>query len=237
MCSTQLIINAAITGRKVLGHGPLTLGCNNMGVVQHGNSPRHPMLEKQPQSDVLRYFKGLMALSRIGEQMQHVYGHADKYLSEAEMSPAQRVNCWADKLATVALIAVVEANEFISSIFLSEKVCAEITGEGVCSPQKMQSQRFGKYRWRKYYMTDGDGKQGELPICLHGGHGACYEIVPGDVPHLGNTFSRDQSTAVMHRQIGSECVSKLQVLLSVMTSPHPTSLGAATQDVHVHSET
>ncbi len=64
-------------------------------------------------------------------------------------------------------------------------------------------------------MTDGDGKQGELSICLLGGHGACTEIVPGDVPGLGNktclTFLRDQSTVVMHRQIGSEYVSKLQV--------------------------
>ncbi len=57
-CSTQLIIKAAITGRNVLGHGPLTEGCNNMGVAQHGNIPRCPMLEKQPQSDVLQYFKG-----------------------------------------------------------------------------------------------------------------------------------------------------------------------------------
>jgi hypothetical protein len=43
-----MIIKAAITGCNVLGHGPLTVGCNNMGVVQHDNSPRHPMLEKQP---------------------------------------------------------------------------------------------------------------------------------------------------------------------------------------------
>jgi hypothetical protein len=88
-CSTQLIIKVAITGCNVLGHGPLTVGCNNMGVVQHGSSPRHPMLEKQPQSDVQRYFKGLMALYRNRGRMQHVYGHADKYLLEAEMSPAQ----------------------------------------------------------------------------------------------------------------------------------------------------
>ncbi len=59
----------------------------------------------------------------------------------------------------------------------------------------------------------GGGKQGELPICLLGGHGACTEIIPGDVPCLGNNtclrFSRDQLTAAMHRHIGSECVSKL----------------------------
>ncbi len=88
--STQMIIKAAITGRNVLGHGTLTVGCDNIGMVQHGNSPRHLMLEKQPQSDVLQYFKGLMVSSRIGGRMQHVYGHADEYhLLEAEMSPAQ----------------------------------------------------------------------------------------------------------------------------------------------------
>jgi hypothetical protein len=33
VCSTELNIKAAITGRNILGHGPLTVGCNNMGVV------------------------------------------------------------------------------------------------------------------------------------------------------------------------------------------------------------
>jgi hypothetical protein len=89
------------------------------------------MLEKQPQSDVLRYFKGLMASSRIGGRMQHVYSHADKYLLEAKMSPAQQINCRVDKLATAALIAMVESNDFISSIFPSEKVCVEISRERV----------------------------------------------------------------------------------------------------------
>jgi hypothetical protein len=130
-CSTQLIIKAAITGRNVLGHGTLTAGCDNMGVVRHGNSPQRPMLEKQPQSDVLRYFKGLMASSRIGGRMQHVHGHADEYLPEAKMSPSQQVNCWADKLAMAALMATVEANDFILSIFPSEKACVEISGEQV----------------------------------------------------------------------------------------------------------
>ncbi len=64
-------------------------------------------------------------------------------------------------------------------------------------------------------MTEGGGKQGELSICLLGGHGERTEIGPGDVLGLGNNtllpFSRDKSTAVTHRQIGPECVSKLQV--------------------------
>jgi hypothetical protein len=62
-----------------------------------------------------------ISLSRIGGWMQHVYGHADEHLLETEMSPAHWVNCQADKLATAALMAMIEANEFISSIFPSEK--------------------------------------------------------------------------------------------------------------------
>jgi hypothetical protein len=52
------------------------------------------------------------------------------------MSPAQWVNCWADKLATAALIATGEAYEFISSILLLEKVCMEIAREQVIGSQK-----------------------------------------------------------------------------------------------------
>ncbi len=144
-CSTQLIIKAGITRHIVLGHGPLSVGCNNIEVVQHDNSPQHPMLEKQPQSDVLQYFKGLMALSRIGGRMQHVYGHADEYLPEAEMSPTQQVNCRADKLATAALMAALEANKFISSIFPLEKVRIEITGERVTgSPKNAITELWGE---------------------------------------------------------------------------------------------
>ncbi len=87
--------------------------------------------------------------------MQHMYGHTDNYLLEAEMSPAQQVNCRADKLATATLITMVEANEFISSIFPLEKVCVEIAGEWVTGSPKMQSQSSGENEWRKYFMTDG----------------------------------------------------------------------------------
>ncbi len=77
--------------------------------------------------------------------MQHLYGHTDEYLPEAEMSPAQQVNCQADKLATAAIMAVVEANEFISSIFLLEKVCIEIAGERVMgSPQNAIAELWGE---------------------------------------------------------------------------------------------
>jgi hypothetical protein len=112
-------------------------------------------------------------------------------------------------------MAMVEANEFISSIFPLEKVCIEIAREGVTgSPQNAITELWGEQEAQVLYDRR-NGKQGELSICLLGRHGARTKIVPGDVPGLGNktclTFSRDQLTAVMHRQIGSEYVSKLQV--------------------------
>jgi hypothetical protein len=163
--STRLIINAAITGRNVLGHGTLTVGCNNMRVVRHGNSPRRPMLEKQPQSDVLRYFNYLMASSRSRGWMQHVYSHADEYLLEAKMSTAQRVNYRLDKLATAALIAAVEANDFISSIFLSKKVSVEISGEQVTgSPKNEITELWGEQVAQALYDRWGVVSKADFPF-------------------------------------------------------------------------
>ncbi len=77
--------------------------------------------------------------------MQHVYAHANEYLLESKISPAQRVNFWADKLAMAALITAVEANEFISSIFPSEKVCVEISGKWVTgSPKNATTELWGE---------------------------------------------------------------------------------------------
>jgi hypothetical protein len=55
------------------------------------------------------------------------------------MSPTQRANCRADKLVTAA------ANEFISSIFPSEKVCVEISREQVTgSPKNAITEPWGE---------------------------------------------------------------------------------------------
>ncbi len=46
-----------------------------MGVLLHGTQHRYPLLKKQAQADVLRYFKHLVSTLRIGSKMYHVYGH------------------------------------------------------------------------------------------------------------------------------------------------------------------
>ncbi len=97
--------------------------------------------------------------------MQHVYGHADEYLLEAEMSPAQQVNCRADKLATAALVAVGEANEFISRIFPSEKVCVEIARERVMgSPKNAITELWGEQVVQVLYDRRGVVSKENLPF-------------------------------------------------------------------------
>jgi hypothetical protein len=54
-------------------------------------------------------------------------------------------NCRADKLATAALIAAVEANKLISSIFPLEKVCVDTSGEQVTgSPKNAITEFWGE---------------------------------------------------------------------------------------------
>jgi hypothetical protein len=78
----QLLVKTAVTGCQVAGSHIPGYGCDNLGVVIHGNNCRHPMLEKQAQADVLRLFKLLILSSQIGGRMYHVRGHMDKLLHQ-----------------------------------------------------------------------------------------------------------------------------------------------------------
>ena len=49
----QLVLKAATQG-QVAYYQPLRIDCDNMGVVQHGNTANRPLCEKQIQADVLR---------------------------------------------------------------------------------------------------------------------------------------------------------------------------------------
>jgi hypothetical protein len=81
------------------------------------------------------------------------------------MSPAQRVNCQADKLATAALIAMVEPNEFISSIFLLDKVCVEIAGEQVTGfPKNAFTELWGEHVAQVLYDRRGVVSKEDFPF-------------------------------------------------------------------------
>ena len=90
--ATQLLIKSLVDGRVVQGHQPPRIGCDNMGVVKHGNSPLCPLSEKQSQVDLLRYFKHLIAHSRVGGSLHHVCAHSDKNTRRVDMFPDQLMN-------------------------------------------------------------------------------------------------------------------------------------------------
>jgi hypothetical protein len=125
-CCAQLIVKAAVAGRGVLGLATPCFGCDNMGVVLHGTNYWRPLLEKQTQSDVLRYFKQLILESQIGCTMVHVHGHMDKHLRQDQLTPLQRVNIRANELASSALMAALATQIFIKDLFPSEGVIVSI---------------------------------------------------------------------------------------------------------------
>ena len=124
----QLLVKAAVTGCHVAGAHTLGYGCNNLGVVIHGNNCRRPMLEKQAQSDVLCLFKLFISSSRIGSKMYHVCGYMDKLLCPDQLTVEERVNCRADKLAAEALVNGVANQRFISSNLLFKSIKLLVNG-------------------------------------------------------------------------------------------------------------
>jgi len=97
--------------------------------------------------------------------MEHVYGHSVEYLSETEMSHDQRINCRADKLATLALVAAVDTNQFITSIFPSERVCVEISGTRVTgSPMSAITELWGEKEAQKLFTRRGVVKAVDFPF-------------------------------------------------------------------------
>jgi hypothetical protein len=120
-----------------------------------------------------------MASSRIEGWMQHVYGHADEYLLEAKMSQAQRVYCRADKLATAALIAAVEGNEFISSIFPSEKICVKIARERITgSPKNAITELWGEQVVQALYDRQGVVSKENFPFVYWEGMKHVLKLFP-----------------------------------------------------------
>jgi hypothetical protein len=160
-CCAQLIVKAAVAGRGVLGSATPCFGCDNMGVVLHGTNYRRPLLEKQAQSDVLRYFKQLILESRIGCTMVHVHGHMDKHRRQDQLTPLQRVNIRADELVSSALMAALVTQIFIKDLFPSKGVIVFICTKRIAgSPKAEITHLWGEqvaqelFHWREIVHTN-----------------------------------------------------------------------------------
>ena len=164
-CCAQLIVKASVTGRGVMGAATPSFGCDNMGVVLHGNNVRRPLLEKQAQADVLRYFKQLILESRIGCTMVHVHGHMDKHLRHDQLTLLQLVNIRADELASKALIAALETQKFIKDLFPLEGVTLSIGSKRITgSPKSAITHLWGEQIAQELFHRHGIVDTNDFPF-------------------------------------------------------------------------
>ncbi len=64
----QLVLRSASQDRGV-AYTAQRIDCDNEGVVKHGNTASHPLKEKQPQSDLLRYLKHLIQANPLSSRL------------------------------------------------------------------------------------------------------------------------------------------------------------------------
>jgi hypothetical protein len=134
--ATQLLIKFAVEGREVTGHRLLGIGCDNMGVVHHGNNPKRPLKEKQSQADLLRLLKHLVEHSKVRGELRHVHSHSDKHTRREDMTLAQFINVRADEIVGKALTTAIAKNRFITGVFPLEKVVIMTDGRRVSGSPK-----------------------------------------------------------------------------------------------------
>jgi hypothetical protein len=125
----QLIVRTACDGKHLSPSIRPRFGCDNKGVVYHGNHPWRPIAAKQLQADLLRYYKELVRTSPFKCTMIHVHGHLDQYLPLDLLTSIERLNCECDKLAGIALDEALLSGQFISRVFPGEDLVVLLDGD------------------------------------------------------------------------------------------------------------
>jgi hypothetical protein len=125
----QLILRTACDGKYVSPSVRPLIGCDNKGVVYHGNHPWRPIAAKQLQADLLRYYKELVRTCPVKCKMFHVHGHLDQYLPLDQLTSPERLNCECDKLAGIALDEGLATGRFISRVLPGEDLVVLLDGE------------------------------------------------------------------------------------------------------------
>lgn len=148
----QLILRVACEGKYISPSMRPRIGCDNNGVVHHGNHPWRPITANQAQADVLRYYKQLVREQPFKCKMYHVHGHIDKLIHYEDMTPAERLNCDCDKLAGTALHDALTAGTFISRHLPDEDLVVLLDGEKVTgSYEKTITRSWGDKQARLHY--------------------------------------------------------------------------------------
>ena len=152
----QLLLSVALDGIYVSPSCRPRVGCDNKGVVFHGNHPQRPLPSTQRQADLLRYFKQLVGSSKAKIKMFHVFGHMDRLLSARERSDEENINVECDALAERALSDGVLRGEFIDLVFPDEEIVAMVDSvkiTGNAAPQILR--HWGDEEARKHFISKG----------------------------------------------------------------------------------
>ena len=151
----QLVLRAALAGH-VPPYLPVTIDCDNKGVVSHGNTARRALRDKQPQADALRCFKRYITDNETTSKLEVIYrwvaAHQDDSRKWADLSLVEQINVTVDRLAKVALLAGVETEEFIDNDFPFESLRLIVDGtKATGSLQAAVVEDVGRRRARNWY--------------------------------------------------------------------------------------
>ncbi len=124
---TQLILRAAVQGK--MGPYPVILeDCDNLGVVQHGNTPHCLFSTTQTHADLLRVLKRYIVKQPFLLKFLHVASHADDTKTWESCSLKEKINIKVEHLAKTALICAHATNQYFDGNFPFEEFQISLNG-------------------------------------------------------------------------------------------------------------
>jgi hypothetical protein len=152
---TQLILNAASLSYKG-SIPPVVVGCDNNGVVSHGNAPLQSLPTNQPQADALHVFKHLVSIQPFPVKLRYVQSHADKTKKWQDCTLKERIIIKVDSLAKKALKAAHCTGQFIRGIFPYEQIWVTMGGMKVTGPLCLELEEFwGRTTAKRFFNEKG----------------------------------------------------------------------------------
>ena len=148
----QLLLKIIVDGKYIPSGLSVRIGCDNKGVVHHGNKPHRPLETKQAQADVLRYYKSLVCESPIKMKFYHIQGHLDRYLELSDLTEEELANVECDLDADDALHDGVRSGDFIVPFLPDEDLVVTLDGQKVSGPLAPSiSRHWGDEQAREHY--------------------------------------------------------------------------------------
>lgn len=148
-----LFLRAASTNLK-LPYPRITLHCDNLGVLSHGNNPRRSLPEMQNQADLIRLIKTLSSTSNFSPIWEWVEGHAVERKGRSNSTLPEKMNDKADRLAKAALLLALTDGPVIQGDFPFEAVKLSLSGQRVRgSPRQALESDWGYRAARELFSS------------------------------------------------------------------------------------